>query len=184
MAIVIADVPAVGPSAYVGPVLSYYERVTTQFKRFTDEDWATEYANAPSLRPSWVNAYLADKTGNVRPAGAMLMTGVSGQGGGGVLPSDVILAQNYPNPFNPSTLIQFGLPEACHVNLGIYDNLGRNVTELVNGPQEPGFHRVTWNGTNQLGASVATGVYFARIVVTGRQGHVVFSRTNRMLLVR
>ena len=43
---------------------------------------------------------------------------------------------------------------------------------------------MTWNGTHHLGAPVATGVYFARFVVTGREGQVVFSKANRMLLVR
>ena len=184
MAIVVADIPDIGPSAYIGPVLSFYQRVTTQFKRLTDEEWVTEYANAPSLRPSWVNAYLADKSGNVLPSGDMLLTDVALPSGGGMLPTEIVLAQNYPNPFNPSTQIHFGLPEAGYVSLAIYDILGRKVAELVNGLCQAGFHSVTWDGTNSAGTPVATGMYLTRFVVTSGQGKAAYSRTNKMLLVR
>jgi hypothetical protein len=184
MAVVIADVPDAGPSAYIGPVLSYYERVTSQFKRLTDEEWATEYGDVSSIRPPWVNAYLADINGGLRPAGEMLITGVSAPMRYGILPADIILAQNFPNPFNPSTQIQFGLPEDARVSLGIYDNLGRKVIELVNDALQAGFHRVTWNGTSGAGSPVATGIYFARFVVTSRQGELLYRKTNRMLLLR
>jgi hypothetical protein len=184
MSIVVADIPDVGPSAYIGPVMSYYQRVATDFKRFTDEEWLTEYGNAPSFRPAWVNAYLADKNGSIRPTGDMLVTDVALPSGGGMLPTDIVLAQNYPNPFNPSTQIHFGLPEQAHVSLGIYDILGRKVAELVDGPCQAGFHSVTWDGKNQIGTPVASGVYLARFIVTDGEGNVAYSQTNRMLLMK
>jgi hypothetical protein len=184
MAIVVADLPDIGPAAFIGPVMSYYQRVTTDFKRLTDEEWVTEYANAPSLRPSWVNVYLADKTGDVRPSGDMLLTDVEVPSGGGLIPSKIILAQNYPNPFNPSTQIYFGLPEAARVTLCIYDILGRRVAELVSGPQKAGFYTIVWDGTNSARVSVATGIYFASFIVTNNQGTIVYSKTNRMLLLK
>ncbi len=73
------------------------------------------------------------------------------------------LAQNYPNPFNPSTAIQFNLPAAENVELAVFNTLGEKVTVLVNGHQQAGPHQVTWNGTNQYGAPVASGVYFYRL---------------------
>lgn len=184
MAIVVADLPDIGPAAFIGPVMSYYQRVTTQFQRLTDGEWSTAYATVPSFRPSWVNAYLADKNGDVRPSGDMLVTDVAVPSGGGLLPNTIMLAQNYPNPFNPSTQIHFGLPEAAHVTLGIYDILGRKVVELVNGSQQAGFHSVVWNGTSSTGLQVASGIYFATFVVTSNQGKVVYRKTNRMLLLK
>jgi len=184
MAIVVADLPDIGPAAFIGPVMSYYQRVTTQFKRLTDEEWLTEYGNAPSFRPSWVNAYLADKSGNVLPSGDMLLTDVASPSGGGMLPTNIVLAQNYPNPFNPSTQIHFGLPEAGYISLVIYDILGHKVAELVNGMCQAGFHSVTWDGKNSAGISVATGMYLTRFVVTSGQGKAAYSRTNKMLLVK
>ncbi len=115
----------------------------------------------------------------------MLLTDVPLPRGGGVLPADFVLAQNCPNnTFNPSTQIHFGLPEAAHVSLGIFDILGRQVAELVNGPCDAGFHTVVWNGRSGAGGPVATGVYLARFVVRDGQGSVTYSTTNRMLLVK
>ena len=62
--------------AFVSPMMSYYEHLTTNFRRLTDEEWALIYNVAPSLRPDFVNAWLADVKGNRRPGGVMLLTGV------------------------------------------------------------------------------------------------------------
>ncbi len=68
------------------------------------------------------------------------------------------LAQNYPNPFNPSTMIRFGLPENARVCLTIFNQIGEQVAELVNGQMEAGYHQVTWNAAN-----MSSGVYFYEI---------------------
>ncbi len=68
------------------------------------------------------------------------------------------MGQNYPNPFNPSTIIRFGLPENTRVNLIIYNQIGEQVAELVNGQMAAGYHQVTWNATH-----MSSGVYFYRI---------------------
>jgi hypothetical protein len=73
-------------------------------------------------------------------------------------PVDFTLAQNYPNPFNPSTIISYQLPTAGHVDLRVYDVLGREVAVLVNGVQTAGTHSVTFNAS-----SLATGVYMYRL---------------------
>ncbi|NOZ03410.1 MAG: T9SS type A sorting domain-containing protein, partial [FCB group bacterium] len=75
------------------------------------------------------------------------------------LPDKFALRQNYPNPFNPVTTIQYDLPTASDVRLVIYDILGREITTLVNGRMEAGYHRIMWDGRNQLGEKVASGVY-------------------------
>ena len=73
---------------------------------------------------------------------------------------------NYPNPFNPSTQITYTLPAAAAreaVQLAVYDVAGHRVRMLVDGLQEPGTHRVTWDGTDASGMPVASGVYFYRL---------------------
>jgi hypothetical protein len=81
------------------------------------------------------------------------------------IPTEYSLSQNYPNPFNPSTQINFDLPKQSPVTLEIYDMLGQKVRTLISGDMmDPGYYHVTWNGTNQYGHSVSSGVYYYRIV--------------------
>ena len=76
-----------------------------------------------------------------------------------VNPISYALSQNYPNPFNSSTRISYDVPVAGHVQVNIYNIEGRLVRTLVNGNTDPGTHHVTWNGLNNTGAAVSTGVY-------------------------
>jgi flagellar hook assembly protein FlgD len=69
------------------------------------------------------------------------------------------LEQNYPNPFNPSTTIKFALPEAGEVRLAIYNMSGQLVRTLYAGEMPAGRFEVEWNGTNESGERVASGVY-------------------------
>jgi hypothetical protein len=92
-------------------------------------------------------------------------------------PRDFILAQNYPNPFNPATEISYVLPSRAEVEIGIYDLLGRRVKILVEETQASGPHTVSWDGTDQSGHRVASGVYFYRL----RAGERVESRKMMLL---
>lgn len=74
------------------------------------------------------------------------------------------MAQNYPNPFNPSTTIRYGLPQASQVQLNVYDLRGQKIVTLIAGQQSAGWHTVQWNGLNDSGQQVSTGVYFYRLV--------------------
>lgn len=95
------------------------------------------------------------------------------------IPASFALHQNYPNPFNPSTEIRFDLPEAGNVSLTIYDVLGRQITELVNGVREAGYHSVIWNAADQ-----ASGVYLARFSVIDGTGKQVYSKINKLVLMK
>ncbi|HER43603.1 MAG TPA: T9SS type A sorting domain-containing protein [Candidatus Eisenbacteria bacterium] len=75
-------------------------------------------------------------------------------------PRVAVLYQNYPNPFNPSTSIEFSLPARERVSLKVFDVSGRLVRTLVDGPLPDGNHRYAWDGRNERGAAVASGVYF------------------------
>jgi hypothetical protein len=73
-------------------------------------------------------------------------------------PIRFVLGQNYPNPFNPSTTINYGLPVACEVRLGVYDLLGRELAVLVNGRKDAGVHEVRFDGSG-----LSSGVYLYRL---------------------
>lgn len=84
---------------------------------------------------------------------------------------DYELAQNYPNPFNPSTTISFALPQNGQVKLAVYDLTGQLVKTLVNGDMPAGSHRVVWNGKNERGNQVASGVYLYKLQANGFVAH-------------
>ncbi len=79
------------------------------------------------------------------------------------VPIPVTLAQNHPNPFNPSTTIEFYLPAAGHVSLRVFDVSGRLVRILVDSASEPGSHSIGWDGLDENGNSIPSGVYFSRL---------------------
>jgi hypothetical protein len=88
----------------------------------------------------------------------------SGEGGSqdNGAPKVTALLHSYPNPFNPSTTIPFTLETGEHVTLRIYDARGKLVRSLKDEALPSGLHEVTWNGRDNNGLSVATGVYFVR----------------------
>jgi flagellar hook assembly protein FlgD len=73
------------------------------------------------------------------------------------------LEQNYPNPFNPSTTIRFAIPKTGMTRLIVYDILGREVRTLMNSDLNAGYHQIVWNGRNNSGSQVASGMYLYRI---------------------
>ena len=97
---------------------------------------------------------------------------------GEVLPATYNLSQNYPNPFNPETTIQFSLSSNSDVSLVIYNALGQQVRNLYSGNVQPGTHRYTWNGTNDAGNPVTSGVYFYKLNVDNQ------SSVRKMVLMR
>jgi len=94
------------------------------------------------------------------------------------LPVTHNLFQNYPNPFNPSTVISYSIPNVSFVSLKIYDILGREVKTLVNKEQNIGIHNVQWNGENNYGSKVSSGIYLYKIEAGN------FIMTKKMLLIK
>ncbi len=86
------------------------------------------------------------------------------------------LAQNYPNPFNPLTRIAYDVGKAGHVRLRVFDVVGRKVATLIDVKHRPGSHHVMWDGRNDSGRELASGVYFYQIEVGG-------VRESRKLLI-
>jgi hypothetical protein len=95
-----------------------------------------------------------------------------GQGGGGVapegnpgVPQGIQLFQNYPNPFNPDTRISYDVAKPDRVTIKIYNELGQEVRQLVDELKTAGQHTVSWDGTDNSGNSLATGMYFYQLKV-------------------
>jgi hypothetical protein len=95
-----------------------------------------------------------------------------------VTPISFSLGQNYPNPFNPSTRISFSLPRREEVHLNVFDILGRHVKTLASGELAAGEHNVIWDGTDESGRDVASGIYLYKLDTPGA------SDARRMTLLR
>jgi hypothetical protein len=79
-------------------------------------------------------------------------------------PKYFVLYPNYPNPFNSSTTIRFDLPKSCPLNLNIYDLTGRLVKSVIHNEKlEVGVHSVCWNGVDEAGTKVGSGVYLYKL---------------------
>jgi hypothetical protein len=94
------------------------------------------------------------------------------------VPATFELQQNYPNPFNPSTAISYQLSAISQVTLKVYDMLGREVATVVNETGTPGKHNAVWNGKNDRGESVSSGIYLYQL----RAGNSVMTR--KMVLLK
>ena len=95
------------------------------------------------------------------------------------LVSEFQLNQNFPNPFASSTTIVYNLPSPDHVNLNVYDMLGRHVKALVDSQQAPGSHQIEWDGYDQQGSALPAGVYFVRIqTLSGAQEVLTMTKVD------
>lgn len=167
-------------TAYVGPMMSYFEYRTEDYLRLTDEEWDDTYLQA-ALRPDWVNLYLADSSGNSRGEGPSLITNIEIDYENPTIPQSKILISNYPNPFNASTIIAFSIPydlTNSSVELNIYDVQGRLVKTLLNDHLPAGNYLTKWEGDNSAGISVTSGVYFYRITAGKR------SMNGKMIMLK
>ncbi len=96
-------------------------------------------------------------------------------------PGEYQILDAYPNPFNPSTTIQYYLPEDANVKLFIYNELGELIRKLVDGNNSRGSHFVRWNGKNNSGAEVSSGIYFYRFEARGINGQKISSKKMFLL---
>jgi hypothetical protein len=94
------------------------------------------------------------------------------------LESPTTSSNNYPNPFNPATKIQFDLPAPAHTTLEIFNVVGQHIATLQDGNLEAGEHVFQWDGTDQDGIRVSSGIYFYRL----EAGEAVV--TKKMVLIK
>jgi hypothetical protein len=95
-----------------------------------------------------------------------------------ILPSRFELLQSYPNPFNNQTMIKYSLFKRTEVSLVIYNVLGQKVRTLVNNERQSGDVSVTWDGKDESGKDLSSGIYFYQL----RAGQ--FTQTKRMVLLK
>jgi hypothetical protein len=94
------------------------------------------------------------------------------------IPIEYTLAQNYPNPFNPTTTIRYGLPEVSDITLTVYDISGRTVVTQSRTNHSPGWHNYVWNGMDESGQPVSTGLYLTRLQAGA------YTKTIKMLYLK
>jgi hypothetical protein len=94
------------------------------------------------------------------------------------MPEQFQLHQNYPNPFNPSTQIAFSVKEVGEVQLSVYNINGQVVRTLVSGQMNPGHHTITWNGRDNAGNVVPSGLYFYKLRANG------YEQTRKMTMTK
>ncbi|MBN1352069.1 T9SS type A sorting domain-containing protein [candidate division KSB1 bacterium] len=102
-----------------------------------------------------------------------------------IVPSEFRLLQNYPNPFNPETTIEFHLPQLAEVSLAIYDLRGQLVRTLAASSRQAGCHRIAWDGRNDAGQIVVSGIYYYRIIARVPDSeHTAFSQIKKMIFIK
>ena len=100
----------------------------------------------------------------------------------GDIPETFTLFTNYPNPFNPSTTIRYSLPASASIRLNIYNLNGEKVRTLANKHQSAGTFEISWNGRDDNGLPVASGIYIYRMDISNGRG--IKSRSHKMLLLK
>ncbi|MFX0133296.1 MAG: T9SS type A sorting domain-containing protein, partial [Candidatus Hodarchaeota archaeon] len=95
-----------------------------------------------------------------------------------MVPSKFALYQNHPNPFNPETTISFELPVSTHVILDIYNMLGQKIDTLIDEPRPAGYQQIIWNGKDDAGRIIGSGLYFYHIKTDD------FEATKKLVLLR
>jgi hypothetical protein len=102
------------------------------------------------------------------------------------MPTEFTLAQNYPNPFNPTTQIRYDLPAASVVTLAIFDITGKEIRKLADHEDKSvGSYTLIWDGRDNLGNAVASGVYFYSITAQpGAAGEKVFYQVKKMTFIK
>jgi hypothetical protein len=177
MAVVIAKDPSDGcATAYVGPVSSFYQHITRDFKRMTDQEWQATLEQDAQPRPMWTRLYLADRHGDRRDGDApsLLVTSVDTEST--TTTTDVGVA---PNPATSATLISLTMASyAADAHITLHDGQGAMIATLHRGGLEGGTHVLRWDGRDASGRPVASGTYHVRAVANGQvtSAAVVISR--------
>jgi hypothetical protein len=155
-----------------------------------DPDSTSTYFSSLGVHEHWNNDTLKQYSRNLGTAGTGIELIDIEQGGSTSVtdqesrPNGFELYQNYPNPFNPSTTIAYSLPERSSVVLKIYDIQGRQIKSYTFSAQSAGYQRVVWNGTNEWGNSISSGVYVYRVRASSLGNKKTFDRSAKMLLLK
>jgi len=100
------------------------------------------------------------------------------------IPDQYALLGNYPNPFNPSTTISYALPYQSSVELIIYDLIGSKVKSFNVSSQSTGYQSLVWDGRNENGNPVTSGVYFYKISIKSLENNETFAKTAKLVMLK
>jgi hypothetical protein len=170
-----------------------YDYTTIKYHPNGDTAWVRKY-KGPGNGDDMASAIAIDGSGNVYVTGKSYGSGtdfdyatikyvktptdVKDETGDREKPSEFALFQNYPNPFNQTTKIEFTLAKSGFVTLNIYDLLGRKVRALVSKYLSYGHKSVLWDGKNDSGKGMASGIYFYQLRIGD------FSDTKKLVLLK
>lgn len=177
------DAEAIGPAYQLGPSVILEKDITINFPLdpsvLKDKTCFSLYGYEDG-RWNQVESYLDGNSvyGRVKNLGIYRLIYDPSAKRSTSLPKSYELFQNSPNPFNPETQIKYDLPSTGLVQLMIYNILGQNVKVLVNEVQEAGHRSVTWDGKDDAGKEVASGIYFYKL----QTGH--FENTKKMVFLK
>ncbi len=149
-----------------GAIFSYYEFTQPIANRLTDEKWRQMLIGGkPPEMPEWVSSFmdvnqLQPEYDQYSPDNLFEkeFTKVENTKSS-VLPKTINLGQNYPNPFNPETAIRFELPRRSFLTIQVYNMLGQKIRTLIVEQRPAGIHIIKWDGKDDLGKNVSSGVY-------------------------
>ncbi len=154
-----------------------YDRITTSLiQAHGNSSTATDYTfidkNVHDGILYWYKIEEISIEGKSKFFGPISVTGIT------PVPAEFTLSQNYPNPFNPETTLEYQLPEKCFVSIKIYTLLGQEIKELLEEYQSPGRWTVKWNGTDNFGRKVPSGIYLFRMKASS------YTEIRKMTLTR
>ena len=101
-----------------------------------------------------------------------------------LVPSNFALGQNYPNPFNPTTTFSYSIARTVFTRIEVYNVLGQRVATLVSQQLNPGSYTALWNGKDDRGAQVSSGVYFVHMSANAADGAVAFNEVRKLVLMK
>ncbi len=153
---------------------------TLQFKVWR-QSTDTEYSTTVAFQENQPTTFQSNGFSILSELIANLQTSVS-ENEAAAIPAAFKLRQNYPNPFNPETTIEFELPHASRIVLGIYDIRGREIRRLAQGTYPAGYHSMIWDGRDYSGTIVASGLYFYQIEV--KSGIKDYMDIKKMILMK
>jgi len=167
---------------YIGPEgLNFQQPITLELRtlpadtpamlyKFTDGTWLRIGPAAPEMKIASTGLYQLFIEGNLTAETP-------------IVPLRYALEDCYPNPFNNTTVISYALQQFSKVHLVIYDLLGREIRELVNGYQPSGYHQSVWDGRNNRGELVASGIYYLEMKV-GDGKDLVYKQVKKITMIK
>ncbi len=154
--------------AYCGPVMSYYDYVSLNFKRLNDEEWADMIDANDFIRPEFTDLYLAKKDSNNNTEHAISLPTSINDNSGSI--ANQIYIKNYPNPFSESNIILFSIPEGkliTKTSLSIFDINGAKIQTLYSAELTGGKYSLRWDGKDKSGNNLPNGVYIYQLNIDG-----------------